>query len=93
MNYSSHSPFSSFTRIFRKRFFNDFCALPRVSLESLLFCIMVHSHLQSLDPRVDRTGVGRGGWRVYGYKLQGNAMHTASHFQTLFSQDLLKLRD
>lgn len=30
---------------------------------------------------------------VYGYKLQGNAMHTASHFQTLFSQDLLKLRD
>lgn len=26
-------------------------------------------------------------------KLRGDAMHTASHFQTLFSQDLLKLRD
>ena len=26
-------------------------------------------------------------------KLRGDATHTASHFQTLFSQDLLKLRD
>ena len=55
---------------------------------------MVHSHLAEFRPLCRQNGGGAGGgWRVYGYKLQGNAMHTASHFQTLFSQDLLKLRD
>lgn len=62
-----------------------------MSLESLLVSILVRSHLAEFRP-LCRQNRGRG-VGVYGYKLQGNALHTASHFQTLFSQDLLKLRD
>lgn len=62
-----------------------------MSLESLLFSILVRSHLAEFRPLCRQNRAGDVG--VYGYTLQGNAMHTTSHFQTLFSQDLLELRD